>query len=76
MIVIDQTSKQQQQQQQQQQGESDPEMREMIRAELKEIITTQKELEDKIIVLLLPRDPNDDRNIMLEIRLLLFYFYF
>jgi peptide chain release factor 1 len=28
------------------------------------------ELEDKIIVLLLPRDPNDDRNIMLEIRLL------
>lgn len=43
-------------------------MREMARAEMKEIEPQMDELESEIQVLLLPKDPNDDRNIMLEIR--------
>lgn len=46
----------------------DPEMKEMAREEIKSIEPQMAELEDKIKVLLLPKDPNDDRNIMLEIR--------
>lgn len=46
----------------------DAEMREMARAEMKEIEPQMDELESEIQVLLLPKDPNDDRNIMLEIR--------
>lgn len=46
----------------------DPEMKEMARAEMKEIEPKLEELEEKMKLLLLPKDPNDDRNIMLEIR--------
>ena len=46
----------------------DPEMREMAREEVKLMETQMAELEEKIKVLLLPKDPNDDRNVMLEIR--------
>ena len=46
----------------------DPEMKEMAREELKEIEPQMEALEEKIKILLLPSDPNDDRNIMLEIR--------
>jgi peptide chain release factor 1 len=46
----------------------DPELKEMAREEIKEIEPKMEELEDKIKILLLPKDPNDDRNIMLEIR--------
>lgn len=46
----------------------DPEMKEMAREEIKSIEPQMAELEDKIKVLLLPKDPNDDRNIILEIR--------
>lgn len=46
----------------------DPEMKEMARAEMKEIEPKLEELEEKMKILLLPKDPNDDRNIMLEIR--------
>ena len=46
----------------------DAEMREMARAEIKEIEARMEVLEDEIKVLLLPKDPNDDRNCMLEIR--------
>jgi peptide chain release factor 1 len=46
----------------------DPEMKEMARAEIKEIEPQLEPIEDKIKVLLLPKDPNDDRNVMLEIR--------
>lgn len=48
--------------------ENDPEMREMLKAELagakQEIETAEKELQ----ILLLPKDPNDDKNIYMEIR--------
>mmetsp|Transcript_29948 Transcript_29948/g.45396 ORF Transcript_29948/g.45396 Transcript_29948/m.45396 type:complete len:405 (-) Transcript_29948:921-2135(-) len=51
-----------------QEAGDDPEMREMARAEMKEIQPQMNELEKKITILLLPKDPNDDRNVMLEIR--------
>lgn len=40
----------------------------MAREEMKEIEPQMDELEEKIKILLLPKDPNDDRNIMLELR--------
>ena len=51
-----------------QEAGDDPELREMARAEIKEIEPQLEELETKITILLLPKDPNDDRNVMLEIR--------
>ncbi|KAL7435122.1 hypothetical protein ACHAXM_004456 [Skeletonema potamos] len=46
----------------------DAEMREMARAEMKEIEARMEVLETEIKLLLLPKDPNDERNCMLEIR--------
>lgn len=51
-----------------QESGDDAEMREMARAEMKMIEPQMEELEKKITVLMLPRDPNDNRNVMLEIR--------
>ncbi|KAL3757393.1 hypothetical protein ACHAWU_006346 [Discostella pseudostelligera] len=51
-----------------QEAGDDVEMREMARSEMKSIEAELDELETKIKILLLPRDPNDDRNCMLEIR--------
>jgi len=49
-------------------NESDVELKEMLRSEQKEISTKQATIEEEITVMLLPRDPNDDRNVMLEVR--------
>ena len=46
----------------------DPEMKEMASMEVSELESQLEQLESKLKVLLLPRDPNDDKNIMLEIR--------
>ena len=46
----------------------DPEMKEMASMEAEELEERIEELENKLKVLLLPSDPNDDKNIMLEIR--------
>ncbi len=46
----------------------DPDLVELARAETEELEQKKKEIEDKIRVLLLPRDPNDEKNILLEIR--------
>lgn len=46
----------------------DPEMKEMARAEIKELEDKQEEIEKRLVVLMLPTDPLDDRNVMLEIR--------
>lgn len=46
----------------------DPDMKDMAREEMKAIEPRLEELEEEIKILLLPKDPNDDRNIMLEIR--------
>ena len=46
----------------------DPEMRELARAELKELEEEMEALSKQLQVLMLPSDPNDERNVMLEIR--------
>ncbi|MDB9539349.1 peptide chain release factor 1 [Anabaenopsis tanganyikae CS-531] len=46
----------------------DPELQEMASLEVKELEAKLEHLENRLKVLLLPRDPNDDKNIMLEIR--------
>jgi len=51
-----------------QEASDDPDLKEMARAEMKEIEPQLDELEKKITLLLLPKDPNDDRNVMVEIR--------
>jgi peptide chain release factor 1 len=51
-----------------QSGDVEQDLRELIRSDLRDIVAQQKTLEEKIVLLLLPRDPNDDRNVMLEIR--------
>lgn len=48
--------------------ESDEEIREMAKEELTEGKKKEAELEQELKILLLPKDPNDDKNIMLEIR--------
>jgi len=47
---------------------SDPELGELARAELPELEADQERLSADLEVLLLPRDPNDERNTVLEIR--------
>jgi peptide chain release factor 1 len=49
-------------------NDSDPEIKEMARSEQREILVKQEQLEKDITLMLLPRDPNDDRNVMLEVR--------
>ena len=49
-------------------GDDDPEMREMARAEVAAIEARLAELDSELKLLLLPRDPNDDRNVILEVR--------
>jgi peptide chain release factor 1 len=46
----------------------DPDMQELAHAELEELKAEEEEVEKRIKLLLLPKDPNDDRNILLEIR--------
>ncbi len=46
----------------------DPEMRELALAEVKSIKEALPDLEDRLKVLLLPKDPMDEKNILLEIR--------
>ena len=46
----------------------DAEMREMAREEMREAEETMEEVDERIKVLLLPTDPNDDKDIMLEVR--------
>jgi len=47
---------------------SDPELGELAKEELKELETLLPELEEEIKVLMIPTDPNDDRNIYVEMR--------
>ena len=48
--------------------ESDEEMREMLKEELSDAKKRIEELERELKILLLPRDPNDDKNVIVEIR--------
>ncbi|MDE0886397.1 MAG: peptide chain release factor 1 [Myxococcota bacterium] len=49
-------------------GDSDAELAELARAETLELETSLTELESELAFLLTPRDPNDDKNVILEIR--------
>ena len=49
-------------------ADSDPEMRAMAREEIDRLVAEEAALLDRLKVLLLPRDPNDDRNVIIEIR--------
>ena len=48
--------------------ESDEEMRELAKEELSESKGQLEELEGKLKILLLPKDPNDDKDVIVEIR--------
>ncbi len=48
--------------------ESDEELREMAKEELGESKARMEELEKQLKILLLPKDPNDDKNVIVEIR--------
>ncbi len=50
------------------QEDSDPEMAEMARAEIETLKAKQNEQMEAIKQLLLPKDPNDDKNVIIEIR--------
>ena len=44
------------------------EFREMVQLEMEELKERQEELEQKLTILLLPKDPNDEKNVIMEIR--------
>jgi peptide chain release factor 1 len=48
--------------------ESDPEMREMAQSELEGLRTQKEDLEEKLKWLLIPRDPDDTKDVIMEIR--------
>lgn len=48
--------------------ESDEEMKELAKEELKESQAEVERLEQELKILLLPKDPNDDKNVIVEIR--------
>ncbi len=49
-------------------GETDAEMKEMAREEFASAKQRQEELSQQIRILLIPKDPNDDKNVIVEIR--------
>ncbi|HBV84358.1 MAG: peptide chain release factor 1 [Lachnospiraceae bacterium] len=49
-------------------SESDEEMKEMLKEELNDAKKRIEELETQMKILLLPKDPNDDKNVIIEIR--------
>ena len=48
--------------------EKDEEMREMLKEELSDAKKNVEELEQELKILLLPKDPNDNKNVIVEIR--------
>ena len=46
----------------------DPEIIELAKEEINELELKEKVLEKELVILLLPRDPNDDKSIIMEIR--------
>ncbi|MBR1573140.1 MAG: peptide chain release factor 1 [Lachnospiraceae bacterium] len=48
--------------------ESDEDMKEMLKEELNDAKAQVEELENTLKILLLPKDPNDDKNVVVEIR--------
>ncbi len=48
--------------------ESDPELNAMAKEEVTNLTTSSEALKEKLIFLLLPKDPRDDKNVIVEIR--------
>ena len=48
--------------------ESDPEMREMAKMEIEELESKRPEMEEEIKFMLIPKDPEDDKNAIIELR--------
>jgi peptide chain release factor 1 len=48
--------------------EEDPEFKEMAQTELNELLPELQAMEDEIKLLLVPKDPDDDKNVIIEIR--------
>jgi peptide chain release factor 1 len=46
----------------------DDEMREMVKLEIDELSDRSAQLEERIRMLMLPKDPNDDKNVIVEVR--------
>ncbi|CAG9606691.1 peptide chain release factor 1 [Pseudoneobacillus rhizosphaerae] len=46
----------------------DPEMREMVKEEVSELQSQLDEIEARLKILLVPKDPNDDKNVIMEVR--------
>jgi len=49
-------------------SEEDPEMRELIRQELAQLHKRLEKVAEELKIMLTPRDPNDEKNVILEIR--------
>jgi len=49
-------------------SEKDPEFREMAKIELDELLEKERQLEEEIRILLIPSDPQDEKNAIMEIR--------
>ena len=47
---------------------SDPEMKEMAQAELDELLPKKEELDEEMKMLLIPKDPEDNKNVIIELR--------
>ncbi|ADQ13864.1 peptide chain release factor 1 [Halanaerobium hydrogeniformans] len=48
--------------------EDDPEMQELAELEIEELQPTKEKLEEELPIMLLPDDPNDEKNVIVEIR--------
>ncbi len=48
--------------------EEDPEMKEMAKMELDELLPKRAEMEEEIKIMLIPKDPEDDKNVIVELR--------
>lgn len=48
--------------------ESDPDMIELAKAEVEELQERKEAIEDEMKILLLPKDPNDEKNVIMEVR--------
>ncbi|MYL49513.1 peptide chain release factor 1 [Halobacillus litoralis] len=46
----------------------DADMVEMVKEEIHELSTRKQDLEERLKVLMLPKDPNDDKNVIMEVR--------
>ncbi|MBD81676.1 MAG: peptide chain release factor 1 [Crocinitomicaceae bacterium] len=49
-------------------SDEDPELKEMARMELDDLLPAREELEERVKIMLIPKNPEDSKNVILEIR--------